>query len=348
MLFRMAARRLSSLRGRLWSAEDPADERHRDYMRALETVHTAINEVGRAQGHLAAQLERIEGHVARVENRQFELQTRLRRTQALSARAYEASQAWPEKLAVARASDDYELPYEDPEPLISIPIPTYHSPDTLVDVALASVLAQSYENWEAIVVGDHCTDDTEQRLLAIGDSRIRWHNLLVRENDSEDPFERWAVKGTIPRATGMDMARGLWLAPLSHDDEWDADHLESLLGAARETHAEIVYSQMRTVDISTPEHRQLGPVGEWPPRAGQWHCQSAIFHAGLKFVRPDRRCALASEANDWNLARRAWEAGALFHFIERETSTLYVYPRWEMISEQYHELGLPLSAVAAP
>ena len=68
----------------------------------------------------------------------------------------------------------------------------------------------------------------------------------------------------------------------------------------------------------------------------------------LRFVRPDRACALASEANDWNLARRAWQAGVRFTFVERETSTLHVHPRWEVISAQYHELGLPLSAVAAP
>src|SRR5262249_44636127 len=151
-----------------------------------------------------------------------------RRTQALTARVYEMLQRWPELLAAARADPEYELAYTEPEPLISIPIPTYHSPDTLCHRALASVRAQTYGNWEAIVVGAHCTANTQLRVEALGDPRITFHNLEVRENDPEDPWERWAVKGSVPRSTGIALARGRWIAPQSHDDAWTPDHLETL------------------------------------------------------------------------------------------------------------------------
>ena len=276
-----------------------------------------------------------------------ELRTRARRTQALGARTYEALSGWPALLAAARASEDYELAFTDADPLITVPIPTYHSADTLCNRALASVRAQTHTNWEAVVVGDACTDDTEARVLAIGDERITFHNLLVREDDPADPWERWAVKGSIPRATGIELARGRWIAPLSHDDEWDPDHLATLLAEARASRAEVVYSRMRVVNAEEPSLPVVGSVGAYPPRLGEWGWQSAMFHGGLRFLRYDRNCALASEPNDWNLARRAWETGVRFAHVPRETASLFVHDRRGEIDRTLAEMGLPPAAAAA-
>jgi hypothetical protein len=73
-----------------------------------------------------------------------------------------------------------------------------------------------------------------------------------------------------------------------------------------------------------------------------------MFHGGLRFLRYDRTCALASEPNDWNLARRAWDAGVRFQFLDRETSTLHLYRRQETIEAEYAARGLPSSASAYP
>ncbi len=277
---------------------------------------------------------------------QAELRTRVRRAQALTARTYEAVHDWPTLLAAARSADDYELAFTDPEPLISIPIPTYHSPDTLCERALASVLDQTYSNWEAIVVGDHCTDDTAERVHAIGDPRIAFHNLPVRERDPDDPWESWAVRGSVPRSTGIELACGRWIAPLSHDDAWDPTHLETLLAEARAHRAEVAYSRIRVIRAEDPDLPVIRTVGAYPPKLGEWGWQSAIFHGNLRFLRYDRSCALASEPNDWNLARRAWEAGVRFHSVPRETMSGFVYDRQGDIRQAYEALGLPPSAAA--
>ena len=300
---------------------------------------------------LRGALSRIESAQTRLVDWQAETLTRTRRTQALTARTYEALAGWPELVARARAAADYERAYSDPDPLVSIPIPTYHSPETLCERALASVQAQTHGNWEAIVVGDHCTDDTAERVAALGDSRIRYLNLPARENDPADPWERWAVKGSVPRAVGISAARGRWIAPLSHDDAWDPNHLALLLAAARETRAEIVYASMR-VRQAEPAPDGLGAgvpsVGAFPPRYEQFGWQSAIFHAGLDFLRYDRNCALASEPNDWNLARRAWDAGIRFHHVPQETVTLFAHDRAGDIATAQRERGLPPAASAGP
>jgi hypothetical protein len=57
---------------------------------------------------------------------------------------------------------------------------------------------------------------------------------------------------------------------------------------------------------------------------------------------------LASEPNDWNLGRRAWEAGVRFHFVDRETVTLRVYPREQEMRAGYAAMGLPWEAIAFP
>jgi hypothetical protein len=328
----MAPRGYGLLRRKLWPTQRRFEWRHGEVMNELSALRAVVDQ-------LAAHHEQLYAW-------QAEMVVRLRRTQALTARVYEHLHDWPALLKEARAHASYRLAYEHAEPLISIPIPTYRSPDTLCDRALASVRAQTYTNWEAIVVGDHCTDETADRVRALGDDRIRFVNLPVRENDPLDPWESWAVRGSVPRSTGIGLAAGLWIAPLSHDDAWDADHLATLLDAARTTQAELVYSRMRVVDAEKPDAPPLRSCGTWPPRLGDYAFQAAMFHGGLKFLRYDRVCALASEPNDWNLARRAWEAGVRFHFVDRETATLFVYPRQREIEEAYAAMGMPPSASA--
>ena len=59
------------------------------------------------------------------------------------------------------------------DPLISIIIPTYNRAELLIDRALKSVLAQTYDNFEVIVAAHGCTDDTVPAVYALGDKRIR-------------------------------------------------------------------------------------------------------------------------------------------------------------------------------
>jgi glycosyltransferase involved in cell wall biosynthesis len=98
------------------------------------------------------------------------------------------------------------------KPLVSIVIPTYNQPAFLLE-ALDSVFAQTFEDYEIIVVNDGSTDDTAERLKRYG-SRIR---LITQENQG------------IGRARnrGMDEASGRYIAFLDHDDLWHPLKLES-------------------------------------------------------------------------------------------------------------------------
>lgn len=99
-------------------------------------------------------------------------------------------------------------------PSISIVIPTYNAPD-LLEQTLASVFAQTFSDYEVIVINDGSTDNTAERLQKYrSDVRFR----LINQ-----------VNGGIGNARnrGMDEARGKYIALLDHDDLWMPEKLQT-------------------------------------------------------------------------------------------------------------------------
>jgi glycosyltransferase involved in cell wall biosynthesis len=259
-------------------------------------------------------------------DRRLELLTdEVKLAQGMAARAYEAAQRGPETLERVRAAPDYEVAFQ-PDPLVTVRIATYNRAEVLCERTLPSVLRQTYANWEAIVVGDACTDDTEERIRALGDERIRFINLPFRGPYPDDDRTRWRVIGVNPMNTGMRLARGQWIAPLDDDDEFDADHIEVLLAHAQATHAELANGQLRVLDTQTGAvaHAELC---SWPPEDGRFNFLASLMHTGLRAFEYDANSHLAGEVSDWNLARRLWQAGARFSFLDRAVGTYYLRPR---------------------
>ena len=149
-----------------------------------------------------------------VLQRLADIERRLRDTQAMAARAYEAALAWPRVLEEIRAAPDYDAAYSEPTPLVSVRIATYNQSQLLCERALASLRRQTYPHWEALVVGDACDDDTEERVAAIGDGRIRFWNLPFRGPYPEDSEARWFVAGGR-RRTRASARRGVAGSPRS-------------------------------------------------------------------------------------------------------------------------------------
>jgi glycosyltransferase involved in cell wall biosynthesis len=259
-----------------------------------------------------------------LDRRIARLTEEVRLAQGMAARAYEATQHWPQALEAVRSAPDYELAYE-PDPLVTVRIPTYNRAQILCERTLPSVLRQTYANWEVVVVGEACTDDTEARIRALGDERIRFVNLPFRGPYPDDPRARWRVTGITPMNTAMRLARGRWIAPLDDDDEFDDDHIEVLLAHAQASRAELAYGQLRVVDTATGDVSE--GLSSWPPEYGRFNFLSAIFHAGLRRFEYDPNCYLVGEVSDWNLTRRLWQAGVRFSFMDRVVGTYYLRPR---------------------
>lgn len=120
------------------------------------------------------------------------------------------------------------------EPLISVVIPAYNSA-RFIGEALSSVLAQTFTDYEIIVVDDGSTDDTREVVGALGD-RVR---LVSQKN---------AGAGAA-RNRGIAAARGTWIAFLDSDDQWRPEHLRILLDAAEASpEFPLIYGSKTTVD----------------------------------------------------------------------------------------------------
>src|SRR4051794_18857373 len=98
-------------------------------------------------------------------------------------------------------------------PLVSVVVPTYNQPVLLLET-LQSVFAQTFDDFEVIVVNDGSTDDTAARVEALAREEpelVRGRLRLISQ----------ANQGIgAARNRGIDEARGKYVAMLDHDDLW--------------------------------------------------------------------------------------------------------------------------------
>ncbi|MDX6645633.1 MAG: hypothetical protein QOK40_1360, partial [Miltoncostaeaceae bacterium] len=210
-------------------------------------------------------------------------------------------------------------PYAE-HPLVSVRIGAHRGGDILFERALSSVRAQSYANWEAIIVCDGPEPTTVARIVELGDTRVRCVERPRNGPYPEDGVMRWHVAGVHPFNEAVSMGRGSWIAPIDQDDEWTDDHLAVLLEAGQRTRAEVVYGAFRAVVAGEGETY----FGRWPPSQGDFGFQAAIYHGGLIDFLYDANAHLVGEPADWNVARRMLEAGVRFDFVDRIVGTYHV------------------------
>lgn len=255
------------------------------------------------------------------------------RTHGILRHIYDEEPANRRRLYALRESEEYELAFTEQEPLVSFLVPTYDSYSTLREVALPSILNQTYSNLEVIVAGDCSPPETAEVIVDLGDPRVRYYNRTVRGPYPDDET-RWYVVGTPPYNDALSQARGRWIAVLGDDDAVRPDHTEKLLRAAQEGRYEHCYGR-QLVRFSEGDDLELG---EFPPRLGQWGLQAAIYHFGLRFFGLELTDALYEEPNDWSLCRRMLRAGVRFGAIDQVVVDKHETRR---TAEQWKAGGIP-------
>src|SRR4029077_3744842 len=104
-------------------------------------------------------------------------------------------------------------------PRVTVVIPTYNWAPVL-PYAIGSVLDQTYRDFELLVVGDGCTDESGEVVEGFDDARVHWHNLPANTGHQSGPNN-----DALRRASGE------FMAYLGHDDLWLPNHLDVLTGA---------------------------------------------------------------------------------------------------------------------
>ena len=226
-----------------------------------------------------------------------------------------------------RQTDEYQAVFEKPEPLVSICIATYNRARLLLDRSLHACLNQSYRNIEVIVVGDCCTDDTEELMAQISDPRVRFVNLKQRGDYPADPKLRWMVAGTAAVNHALTLARGDFITHLDDDDEHSPDRTENLLETITRERADLVYHPFRFETVTYGW--RVNPARSF--HFGAVTTSSIFYHRYFRDLPWDPEAYLYREPGDWNRLRKIAYLGArtirhpdpsLSHFLERNQKTV--------------------------
>ena len=135
---------------------------------------------------------------------------------------------------------------------------------SVLPFSIRSALQQSFADFELLVIGDACTDDSEQVVRGIGDERVRWINLPKNHGHQ-----------TGPNNEGLRQARGELIAYLGHDDLWLPHHL-ALLVDAIDRGADVAWGITRMVAPTRPDLDGVHAFGSFRP--GLWLPPSSVVH----------------------------------------------------------------------
>jgi glycosyltransferase involved in cell wall biosynthesis len=176
------------------------------------------------------------------------------------------------RVMAAVLSDAYlrPLPRAEDGPLVTVVIAAYNRSEVL-RYALASAVRQTYRRLEILVVGDACTDGSEQVVAAAGDPRVSWMNL-----------ERNVGSQAGPNQVGLDAASGELIAYLGQDDVWHRDHVALLVADIERTGADVTSSVPSCVWPKPVRARRLESprAGDFTPTPSLMHRRAAGLAAG--------------------------------------------------------------------
>lgn len=200
-------------------------------------------------------------------------------------------------------------------PSVSVVLPTFNRAAALAR-SIGSVLAQTHDDLELIVVDDGSTDDTAAVVAALDDPRVRYVHLGHRAGVS------------VARNRGVALARGAWVAFQDSDDRWLPERLARQMAAGQErvalivtrdhvvndpalSYRDVAAAAGEVVDVTDLARYRLPPAATWLAR------RDALLATGGFDAHLD--CY-----EDWELGLRLRQWGRLLlvnHvLVERERS----------------------------
>lgn len=138
------------------------------------------------------------------------------------------------------------------EGLVSIITPVYNA-GKVIERTIGSVLKQTYQNWEMILVDD-CAEDNSAEIIkgiATTEPRIKYYKL---EQNSG---------AAVARNKAIEVAEGRFLAFLDADDFWLENRLQRELDLMKEKNCAFVYAATQMIDENDQKLGDYTPVPEW-------------------------------------------------------------------------------------
>lgn len=177
---------------------------------------------------------------------------------------------------------------------VTVVIPTYNW-STVLRCAIKSVLDQTFVDFELLVVGDGCTDDTAEVVNRASevDGRVRWIGLADN-----------AGTQAVPNNAGLAAATGAVVAYLGHDDLWLPRHLATVVDALA-ANPDSVVVHTRSCLVVPGQAPAMHPPADYQFCAGDWLAPTATAHRREPALaiggwrRPDESGTRDPEADLW-------------------------------------------------
>lgn len=156
-------------------------------------------------------------------------------------------------------------------PRFSIVIPTYNR-RAFIAKAIDSALAQSFGDFEIIVVDDGSSDDTGEIVREIHDPRVRYH---YKENEER----------AVARNTGIAMSNGEYVGFLDSDDEIYPEHLEFASRMIEKYRRPEIFHL--GYEVRTDSEASGRKIGSLPETANEVLIQGNVLSCNGVFLRRD-------------------------------------------------------------
>ena len=121
--------------------------------------------------------------------------------------------------------------------LISIITPTYNC-EKLIGETIESVIEQTYDNWEMIIVDDCSTDKTKEVVNSYSEKDPRIKYYCLQKNSG----------AAVSRTRAMELANGSYIAFLDSDDLWVKDKLEKQLSFMKKNNYSFTCTDYEQID----------------------------------------------------------------------------------------------------
>lgn len=141
-------------------------------------------------------------------------------------------------------TDELRLQYVDG--LVSIITPAYNAADYIAET-IESVLAQTYKNWEMLIVNDCSKDNTSEivQSYAAKDKRIKLINL--KQNSG----------AAVARNTAIQNAKGRYIAFLDSDDLWKKEKLQKQLSFMQQNDYAFTFTEYQYLKLKPDEKLRI-------------------------------------------------------------------------------------------
>lgn len=121
------------------------------------------------------------------------------------------------------------------EELVSIITASYNTANYISET-IETVLAQTYTNWEMIIVDDCSIDNTNEVVQRYTDERIRYFKMKSNSG------------AAVARNFALQKARGRWIAFLDSDDLWNSSKLEKQINFMKNNGYHFSYTCYEEID----------------------------------------------------------------------------------------------------